>query len=112
MARFGSKPALHSTSVPNPDRTCHHPNGVPGTKASNAAQNCERQLSCSCSISCFRAVKNQMTYFATYLARWKMVAATPPPDACGSVKRSSSPAMTKERLLFFPSQFGNVARSI
>lgn len=39
----GSKPDLHATSAPNPDRTCHHPNsGVPGTKASNAAQNCER----------------------------------------------------------------------
>ena len=49
---------------------------------------------------------------STYFARRKMVAATPPPDECGSVKRSSSPAMTNERLLFFPSQFGNVVRSI
>ena len=47
-----------------------------------------------------------------HFARSKMVVAIPPADACGSVKRSSSPMMTKERLLFLPSQFGNVARSI
>jgi len=47
-----------------------------------------------------------------HFARSKMVVAIPPADACGSVKRSSFPMMTKERLLFLPSQFGNVARSI
>ena len=48
----------------------------------------------------------------THFARSKMVVATPPPDACGSIKRSLSPTMAKDRLLLLPSQFGNVARSI
>src|ERR1700712_927430 len=63
--------------------------------------------------ACAESARNsRFSAISPYFARRKMVAATPPPDECGSVKLSSSPAMTNERLLFFPSQFGNVVRSI
>jgi hypothetical protein len=55
--------------------------------------------------------KNWVTYHARF-ARSKIVVAGPPADECCSTNRSSSPLITNERLLFLPSQFGNVARSI
>ena len=55
--------------------------------------------------------KNWVTYHARF-ARSKIVVAGPPADECCSMNRSSSPLITNERLLFLPSQFGNVARSI
>jgi hypothetical protein len=55
--------------------------------------------------------KNWVIYHARF-ARSKIVVAGPPADECCSMNRSSSPLITNERLLFLPSQFGNVARSI
>ena len=55
--------------------------------------------------------KNWVTYHARF-ARSKIGVSGPPADECCSMNRSSSPLITNERLLFLPSQFGNVARSI
>ena len=55
--------------------------------------------------------KNWVIYHARF-ARPKIVVAGPPADECCSMNRSSSPLITNERLLFLPSQFGNVGRSI